>query len=249
MSGGHLTEMTTIVLVPGAWLGAWAWERVVPELTSAGHTPIAVTLPGLAERAGELAPTTGLMAHVRDVLALANRRDLRDAVIVGHSYGGAVVGAVARRAPRRFRSQIYVDTMPMSEGESLLDGFSPGGRAKFLDAVVSTRGTRVWPMPDPLSAQAPVDGLTLADLELLRRRGTPQPASTFEDCLSGVTAAAPLPRYHGISCVGSDSPDAEKAAFLAEHPDWTYDSLPTGHWPMLSSPRELAALIDRITRE
>jgi pimeloyl-ACP methyl ester carboxylesterase len=240
--------MTTIVLVPGAWLGAWVWERVVPDLNSAGHAPIAVTLPGLAERTSELAPTTGLMAHVRDVLALVDRHNLEDAVIVGHSYAGAVVGAVARRAPRRFRSQVYVDTMPMAEGESLLDGFSPEGRAKFLGALESIRGTRVWPMPDPLSAQAPVDGLSAADLVLLRGRGSPQPAFTFEEKLSGPTVNAPLPRCHGISCVGSDSPDAERNAFLAAHPDWTYDSLPTGHWPMLSSPHELAAQLDRIAR-
>jgi len=240
--------MTTIVLVPGAWLGAWAWERVAPDLKSAGHTPIAVTLPGLAERAGELAPTTGLMAHVRDLLALADRHDLRDAVIVGHSYAGAVVGAAARRAPRRFRAQVYVDTMPMAEGQRLLDGFSPDGRAKLRDALVSVRGTRVWPMPDPLGAQAPVDGLSPADLSLLRERGTPHPAFTFEESLSGPIGDGPLPRHHAISCVGSDSPDAERTAFLAAHPDWTYDSLPTGHWPMLSTPRELAAQLDRIAR-
>jgi pimeloyl-ACP methyl ester carboxylesterase len=240
--------MTTIVLVPGAWLGAWAWERIVPDLKNAGHAPIAVTLPGLAERAGELTPTTGLLVHVRDVLALADRHNLQDAVLVGHSYAGAVVGAVARRAPHRFRSQVYVDTMPMAEGESFLDGFSPDGRAKFSGALISVRGTRVWPMPDPLSAQAPVDGLSPADLVLLRERGTPQPAFTFEEKLSGLTANGTLPRCHGISCVGSDSPDAERTAFLAAHPDWTYDSLPTGHWPMLSSPRELAAQIDRIAR-
>jgi pimeloyl-ACP methyl ester carboxylesterase len=240
--------MATIVLVPGAWLGAWVWERVVPELKSAGHAPIAVTLPGLAERAGELAPTTGLMAHVRDVLAFADRHNLEDAVVVGHSYAGAVVGAVARRAPRRFRSQVYVDTMPMAEGESLLGGFSPESRAKFLGSLKSIRGTRVWPMPDPLSAQAPVDGLSPADLEMLRERGTPQPAFTLEEKLSGLAAEGPLPRFHAISCVGSDSPDAERNTFLASHPDWTYDSLPTGHWPMLSSPRELAAQLDRIAR-
>ena len=240
--------MATIVLVPGAWLGAWAWERVVPDLERAGHSPVAVTLPGLAERAAELTPTTGLIAHVRDLLALAERHNWTDAVLVGHSYAGAVVGAVARRAPARFRGQVYVDTMPMDEGRSFLDGFSPDGRAKFLESVITVRGSRVWPMPDPLGSQAPVDGLSETDLGLLRQRGTPHPAFSFEERLTGATAAGPLPRCHGISCVGNDSPEAERAEFLASHPDWTYDSLPTGHWPMLSTPHALAELLDRIAR-
>jgi pimeloyl-ACP methyl ester carboxylesterase len=240
--------MTSFVLVPGAWLGAWAWDRVVPELRRAGHTPIAVTLPGLADRSGELTPATGLLAHVQDVVALAKREKLRDAVLVGHSYAGAVVGAVARRAPAQFRSQVYVDTMPMEEGKSFLDGFSPEGRAKFVGSLVFVRGTRVWPMPEPLGSQAPVDGLSAADLALLRERGTPQPAFTFEERLSGPVGNGPLPRSHAISCVGNDSPEEERKAFLTARPDWTYDSLPTGHWPMLSTPRELAAQLDRIAR-
>ncbi|HTW55719.1 MAG TPA: alpha/beta hydrolase [Thermoplasmata archaeon] len=240
--------MATIVLVPGAWLGAWAWERVVPDLERAGHAPVAVTLPGLADRAAELTPATGLLAHVRDLVARAERERWTDALLVGHSYAGAVVGAVARRAPTHFRGQVYVDTMPMDEGRSFLDGFSPADRTKFLGSLVTVRGTRVWPMPDPLGSQAPVDGLSAADLALLRDRGTPHPAFSFEEPLSGATAAGRLPRCHAVSCVGSDSPEAERTAFLAARPDWTYDSLPTGHWPMLSTPHELAAVLDRIAR-
>jgi hypothetical protein len=73
---------------------------------------MAVTLPGLAERESELAPTTGLMVHVRDVLALADRHNLLDAVLGGQSYAGAVVGVVTRCAPHRCRSPVYGDTMP-----------------------------------------------------------------------------------------------------------------------------------------
>ncbi len=241
--------MATIVLAPGAWLGKWAWERVTPELEGAGHTVYPVTLPGLADRLGELSPKVGLMSHVNDLVGFCDRIDMKRGIILGHSYAGAVVGGVARRIPSRLKAQVYIDTLPIDEGKALLGVFSPTGRSKFEDAVVTWDGTRVWPMPERLGDQAPVEGLTADDLQLLRKRGTPQPAFTFEESLSGPYEAGRYPKNHAISCDENEASAASgKAEFLAGHPDWTYRSLPICHWPMLSSPRELAAHIDAIAR-
>jgi pimeloyl-ACP methyl ester carboxylesterase len=243
------SPVSALVLVPGAWLGSWAWERVTPALRAAGHTVFPVTLPGLAEREGELTPAIGLMAHVRDVLELLVRNDLRDAILVGHSYAGAVVGGVARRAPERLRVQVYLDSLPLEEGASLIEQYAPEGRAAMYAALTSVRGARVWPMPEPLGVQAPVEGLAPSDLELLRHRGTPHPFLAFEERLAGPVSSGAPPRFAGISCV-EDAPAAvaEKVEFLRGHPDWSYDALYTGHWPMLSTPRELARILDRIAR-
>jgi pimeloyl-ACP methyl ester carboxylesterase len=235
---------SSFILVPGAWLGGWVWERVAPLLRADGHKVYPITLSGLADRADELTPKIGLMAHVNDLIEKCEKLDLQDAIIVGHSYAGAVVGAAARRQPNRFSAQVYLDTMPLDEGKSFLDGFSSDGKKKFKDALVISKGTRVWPMPESLGSQAPVDGLSIADLELLRRRGTSHPARTFEEPLSGPIQAGPYPRNHAISCVEDDNAAAiEKKQFLNSRPDWTYHSLPICHWPMLSSPKELASIL------
>ena len=236
--------MASFVLVPGAWLGKWVWKRVAPELESAGNDVYPLTLPGLADRANELAPYVGLMTHVNDVIQECRKLDLRNAVLVGHSYAGAVVGGVARREPKLFRAQVYLDTMPLDEGKSFLDGFSPDGRKKFEAALIMLKGTRVWPMPQPLGDQAPVEGLSESDLELLRVRGTPHPARTFEEPLQGPVEHAPYPKSHAISCVEDENAASlEKKDFLSHHPDWTYHSLPICHWPMLSSPKDLASIL------
>jgi pimeloyl-ACP methyl ester carboxylesterase len=239
--------LTSLVLVPGAWLGAWVWDRVTPILRSEGLKVYSITLPGLADRAEELTPDLGLMDHVDDLVKKCQDLEFRDAVIVGHSYAGAVVGAVARRLPDRFRAQVYLDTMPMDEGKSILEGFGPEGRKKFENSIVVRNGTRVWPMPEPLSSAAPTDGLTPDDLNLLRTRGTPQPVRTYEEKLSGRVKSGSSPKSHAISCVENESAAAtEKEEFLKSHPDWTYHSLPLCHWPMLSSPRELASILTKI---
>ena len=216
-------------------------------MKSAGHESHAITLPGLAERSGELSHSLGVMAHVRDVIAACERLDIRDGIMVGHSYAGAVVGAVARRIPERLSAQVYLDTLPLAEGGAWADGMPPERRANFERSLRIQNGTRVWPMPEPLGSQAPVDGLTQEDLDLLRRRGTPHPALTFEEKLSGKVSDLPAPRSHAISCVEDEAAAAaEKAQFLSQFPGWTYSWLPICHWPMLSSPRELAEALDGI---
>jgi len=70
--------VSTFVLVPGAWLGAWAWDAVAADLGRRGHHVRPVTLPGLAERAGEATPETNLTTHVDDVVSLFEKGDLRD---------------------------------------------------------------------------------------------------------------------------------------------------------------------------
>ena len=102
-------------------------------------------------------------------------------------------------------------------------------------------------MPVPLGSIAPTEGLTEADLELLRRRGTPHPAFAFEEILSGRVRPEPYPPSVAISCVEDEAAArTERAEFLQRHPGWSYYSLPICHWPMFSSPRELAAILHSV---
>ena len=82
----YLAAMAEFVLVPGAWLGAWAWDEVVPDLRSAGHGAHPLTLSGLAEKQGVPA---GQQTHVRDIVSEIERHDLHDVVLVGHSYSAS----------------------------------------------------------------------------------------------------------------------------------------------------------------
>ena len=110
--------MTTYVLVPGACHGAWCFDDLAEGLRAQGHRVLAVTLTGIAERAHLLHAGVNLDTHVADVLAELAVHDVSDAVLVGHSYGGMVITAVADRVPQQVNSLVYIDAFVPRDGES-----------------------------------------------------------------------------------------------------------------------------------
>ena len=114
--------MAKIVLVPGFWLGGWAWADVAAPLRAAGHTVYTPTLTGLGERVHLGEPQTDLETHIADIVNLLTFERLDDVVLVGHSYAGSnVTIGVADRVPERIARLIYVDTAPLPDGMSQAD--------------------------------------------------------------------------------------------------------------------------------
>ena len=101
--------MTTFVLVPGAWLGGWVWKKVSPLLEERGHQVHAVTLTGMGERVHLASAQIGIETAIQDVLNTLKYDDLDDVVLVGHSFAGKVVAAVADREPEKVRVVLYLD--------------------------------------------------------------------------------------------------------------------------------------------
>ena len=93
----------TFVLVPGAWLGAWAWRRVVPLLERDGGVVYPVTLTGMGDRVHLASPQIGLETAIEDVVNTIVYEGLEDVVLAGHSFAGKVIAAVADRMPVRVR--------------------------------------------------------------------------------------------------------------------------------------------------
>jgi alpha-beta hydrolase superfamily lysophospholipase len=85
--------MATFLICHGAWSAGWAWKKVRPLLRAAGHEIFTPTYTGLGERAHQAAAGVDLETHIKDVLAVIEFEDLKDFVLVGHSYGGMVATA------------------------------------------------------------------------------------------------------------------------------------------------------------
>jgi pimeloyl-ACP methyl ester carboxylesterase len=181
-------SLATLVLVHGGWTGGWRWRPAVGPLRSAGHEVFVPTLTGLGERVHLARPDVDLDTHVLDVVNLLIAEDLRDVVLVGHSYGGMVITGVAERAPERIARLIYLDAFVPHDGESLLDLLEPEARRTIEDQRWS--GDDDWRLSGPFDDR-PRPRPTPSP------RDSPQPWPTYaQGVRASNPAAANLPRTY-----------------------------------------------------
>ncbi|SEG81700.1 Pimeloyl-ACP methyl ester carboxylesterase [Thermomonospora echinospora] len=245
--------MATFVLVPGHWLGGWAWREVAGELRAAGHEVFAVTLTGLAERAAEATAEVDLDTHIADLVELIEGRDLREVVLVGHSGANMAVTGAADRVPGRLARVVYLDTAPLPSGMAMLDFQDPDERAEIERQVRELGGGRLIPPPpfDPAADPDNLAGLDEERLAELRKRATPQPYGPAAQPLTRPAEIPDTPKTlimttMPVALVEELAAGGNPVFSMMTGPQWSYRELPTGHWPMLSRPVELAALLDEL---
>ncbi len=221
----------TFVLVPGAWHGAWAWRTVEALLRARGHQVFSLTLTGLAERAHLLTAAVTLETHVIDVARVIEVEDLRDVVLVGHSYAGLVVTPAAARVAKRVRELVYLDAFVPKPGQSMLDLM----KAKYSESwrERAKGGLTVPPMLSAVAMGVPASEAAAIDAKL-----TPHPLATLEDKAQfDERALVPLAkRYIRCGAYAGFKPWAERAASWG----WPVVTLETGHDAMLTAPQALA---------
>ncbi|MCO6003367.1 alpha/beta fold hydrolase [Actinoallomurus purpureus] len=238
--------MATFVLVPGACLGAWAWEDTVRALRKQGHTALSLTLTGLAEHADQGGPQTDLDTHIADITGFVERNDLRDVTLVAHSYAAAPVTGAAGRLGNRLERVVYVDSAPFAAGMCMLDLMPPQAADQLRQQVAASGDGWRLSFEAILGLSSSLDGLNEDQLDVLRARATPQPFGTYTRHLAGpAEPGADVDRVL-IAChdfTGLLDAGMPMLAFLNQ-PPWRRFDLPTGHWPMLSAPTELADILD-----
>jgi len=231
--------MAVFVLVPGAWLGGWCWRNVAAALRADGHAVVGCTLSGLGERSHLLTRETGLDTHVTDIANLLRYRDLRDVVLVGHSYGGMVVTAVAEQAAERIGRLVYLDASVPIDGQSN-DDVIGGEMASRLRAAAQAQGDG-WRVP-------PADYVTERLPERLRdwvgERLTAHPLRAFTQPVKlQCAAAAALPRAFIRT---TRSPLYDRLLEGAQQAGWPCRELAGGHYAMLSEPQAVAAALAEV---
>jgi pimeloyl-ACP methyl ester carboxylesterase len=243
--------MATFVLVPGMWLGSWAWHDVTEMLRGAGHSVYPVTLTGLGERVHLAGPQVDLDTHVADVVNLLRYEELREVVLVGHSYAGNVIAGVADRVPERIARLVYVDTWPLPDGVAQIDLNPPEAR-QAQEQQVATQGEG-WRVPLPpweeLDEGNDLRGLGEAERRLMRARAVDHPFGTITQPVRLKNPAREALPKTAIWCsLTAEEVQEMVASYPAvcselAKPGWQVVELPTGHWPMFSRPRELAELL------
>jgi len=226
---------TPIVLVPGFWLGAWAWDEVAAALRADGHDVTAVTLPGLESLDADRSSIT--LAHHVDAICEAVTAAGRPVVLAVHSGAGTPGYAASDRIPEKIAAMVYVDT-----------GAGIGALDPDFDGVEK-------PLPSWENLDENLDGISEEQLETFRRRAVPEPGGALRDAAE-LTNDARLDVPSTVVCTAFTS-EQYKAGVeegwgflggLADLRNVTYVDLPTSHWPMWSRPQELAAVIGEIAQ-
>jgi pimeloyl-ACP methyl ester carboxylesterase len=227
-----------IILVPGFWLGAWAWDEVAAALRADGHDVTPITLPGL-ESADTDRSTISFGDHVDAIVRAVDAASDR-VVLVVHSATGFSGYAASDRVPERIAAMVYVDTAP---GKGALDPEFEGDEKPM-----------VW---SEIEEEENLDGLTEEQKERFRERAVPVPASLLRESVE-LTNDARRDIPSTMICTGFSAEQYQ--TYAREHPEWaflagipelrnaTWIDLPTSHWPMWSRPVEVAEIIGDIAK-
>ncbi len=228
-----------IILVPGFWLGAWAWDEVAELLRADGHDVTAMTLPGL-ESVDVDRSRVRLADHARDITKAVMAAD-GPVILVVHDGAGAAGYWASDRAAARIAHMVYVDGAPAT---GPLD-------PSFIEPE------KPLPSWEDMAADPgmSVDGIPQAKLDEFRKRAVPEPSIGYR--------GAPLLNSNGrldipstIVATTASAEDYRKRADegmawlggILELRNLDFIELPTSHWPMWSKPRELATIISDIAK-
>jgi pimeloyl-ACP methyl ester carboxylesterase len=226
-------------LAHGAWSSAWAWKKVRPLMAAAGHQFFTPSYTGLGERGHLANPSNDLETHIQDVLGVIQCEELRDVVLIGHSYGGMVATGVADRARDRIAQLIYLDAFVPKDGQSLADLVPEAERKRMRESVKSGDGWRLQPNPNSPDASP-------EDIAWVNRHRMPQSIKCFEQPV-GLQGELMLPRAYIYCTVGGEHrPFTQFAERARRDTSWRCYDLAATHSPNVTAPQALVTLLQQV---
>jgi pimeloyl-ACP methyl ester carboxylesterase len=225
-------DIATFVLVHGGFCGGWIWHDVSSLLRSAGHDVFTPSLTGMGDRVHLAQPDTDLDTHIQDIVMVMSYEDLRDVILVGHSYAGMVITGVAEKVPERLAHIVYFDAFVPQDGQSFFDMVGEEGTAEIRKAADADGDG--WRVPSPdwdsrLTDQPLKTALQPVRVENANATNLPR---TFIHCTQ---------RRENMGMPGI--PIIRAAKEIKEDKGWRYRELDRGHLAHLEAPREVTELL------
>ena len=224
--------MTVFLLVPGSHHGGWWYDALVERLDAAGHTATALTLLGLDPSAEPPREAIALDDHVAQAVAALRampedgRAQGSDVVLVGHSYGGSIISAVADAEPDRVRALVYLDALLPEDGDSSWSMTNDDEHDWYIQGSART-GTFVDPLP------------------FFDERARPHPLATLLQASKLTGAWRRVPTKHYVEATGwpGESPMAAMTARARADGQFTVHTWDTTHNVLREGPDRVFDLI------
>ena len=226
--------MSTYVLIHGSYQGGWIWQRVASRLRAAGHAVYAPTLDGCGERKHCLRPGITTETQAAEIAELLFYEDLRDVVLVGTSSGGMVMTRAAETRRDRILRLVFVDALALLDGEGIRDIVQRSTAVPSGLAAGPTREdaeTRLFADLDPETRAWALDRYTLHPIGIYEN---PVRLDSFWNQQWPAMV---------VWCRRAANPGEAHQRRTAEQLNARWHELDTGHYPMLSMPDELTALL------
>jgi pimeloyl-ACP methyl ester carboxylesterase len=216
----------TFVIVHGAWGAGYEWKEVGARLRAEGFDVYRPTMTGMGERSHLSSPDIELETHIMDVVNTILFEDLRDIVLVGHSYGGMVITGVADRVPDRLKKIVYVDAFLPDDGQSTNDTLGGPG--------IPPKDGFVFPMWNPAPSPPP--------------HAMPQPAKTFSQPvkLEHQDAVAKIATTYLLTVDPGKKPEEDMFFRFSEKArarGWNVLTMESDHTPQFSRIPEIVSLL------
>ena len=225
--------MYNYVLVPGAWLGGWVWNKVDRILVESGHNTFPITLTGMGDRVHLASPNIGMKTAIEDVTNVIRFNDLENIVLVGHSFAGKVAAAVADKIPEKIRLVVYLDSFRPD------DTREPQGSFNLMQEFGQfDEGSFTLPFSETILENIGKD-VKGKNKKLMLDRCTPWPVKLATDPIT-LTRSPRLINTAYIFCTMSGDPVDEIIQGKWGELVGPYRKMETGHYPMVTKPDELA---------
>jgi pimeloyl-ACP methyl ester carboxylesterase len=233
--------MTDFVLVHGGWHGGWCWQELAEILTGRGHRVFTPTLTGLAERQHLIDCVSGPDTHVEDILQLFRFENLQNVTLVGHSYGGTIITAVASFIPDQIARLVYLDAMVPTQSNQSATSMSNKERAAEIlaarraDGHIDPTGFERWVSPERI--------------EFVKSRTTAQPGNCFGKGVTLGDRFDEVVRKDYILCTRhKPSPFWQFYQTYHQMPGWQCHQIDCLHDAMIEAVLPLAAILDEESR-
>ena len=211
---------------------------VIPMIEEKGHETYAVTLTGMGEMSHLASREFDVETAVQDVISLIEYEDLRDIILLGHSFAGKIVAAAADRIPKRVNTILFLDAYRPKKVRTPQGGMEEWPKKDWDDVMEECRKNGdgwKFPLTSEILENIGRD-IRDKDREWLLSKITPLPIRLLGDSITLSENYDSVKKTY-VFCTGGGDDIEEIKKEKLDGPSKIIDS---GHWPMITKPIELA---------